>query len=126
MKNMFDGASIFNGNISAWNVSKLFDMNGMFRNAYAFNQFIRSWNVYNVIYMQSMFENTVSFDQNISRWDVSNVDDENLYSMFNGANAMLARYPQLKTNTSANTPSEEVAGIREWFNQTDVIYRSSV
>ena len=38
MKNMFNNAAKFNGNISGWNVSQVEDMSGMFAHAQTFNQ----------------------------------------------------------------------------------------
>jgi len=47
-------------------------MYGMFANATLFNQNISSWNIANVTTMNRMFYRT-SFNQNISGWNVSNV-----------------------------------------------------
>ena len=43
VNSMFRGATIFNQNISTWDVSRVEDMVGMFRNATIFNQDIHSW-----------------------------------------------------------------------------------
>jgi surface protein len=45
MASMFYGATAFNQDISAWNVSKVTTMNSMFYNATNFNQDLGSWNV---------------------------------------------------------------------------------
>jgi surface protein len=78
MGNMFNGAVIFNKDISSWNVSKVTNMFGMFLNAFAFNQPIANWErtdstLANVTSMYSMFENADSFNQPIGNWNVSKV-----------------------------------------------------
>ena len=50
--------SIFNGDISKWNVSKVRDMYGMFFWAESFNQPIENWNVSKVKNMRAMFKNS--------------------------------------------------------------------
>ena len=92
MKNMFNNAAKFNGNISGWNVSQVEDMSGMFAHAQAFNQDISNWKVGNVknmggvnFYKGGMFEGAKAFNQDLSKWDVSKV--ENMSYMFNGATA---------------------------------------
>ena len=73
MEGMFYGATIFNDDISGWDVSNVTDMNEMFQNATAFNQDISGWNVNNVTNMKNMFNGATSFNQDISSWNVSNV-----------------------------------------------------
>ncbi len=55
MANMFNGATLFNQNISGWNVSSVTNMNSMFDFASTFNQDISVWNVSSVTNMRSMF-----------------------------------------------------------------------
>ena len=75
MKSMFDNASSFNGDISGWNVSGVTDMGSMFANAFSFNRSLNSWNVSGVADMDSMFFAATSFDQPLNSWDVSSVTD---------------------------------------------------
>lgn len=70
--------TIFDQDISEWDVSRIVDMNGMFQNS-KFNQDISGWNVSNVKYMQNMFRAS-DFNKDIGLWDVGNV--ENMSSMF--------------------------------------------
>ena len=72
--------SIFNGDISKWNVSKVRNMSGMFYDAKSFNQPIGDWDVSNVKDMSDMFYGAESFNKPIGDWDVSNVRD--MYGMF--------------------------------------------
>lgn len=70
---MFFGASLFNSNISAWDVSNIITMNSMFKNTVQFNNNLSQWNVSSVISMNNMFENATIFNQNLSNWCVSNI-----------------------------------------------------
>jgi surface protein len=85
MFQMFRGATIFNQDISKWDVSKVIDMSFMFRQATAFNQDIRAWDVGNVTDMTVMFSVASAFNQDIGDWNVSNV--ANMSNMFAGASA---------------------------------------
>ena len=83
MSEMFLGATVFNGDISDWDVSKVTNMSNMFNMAIRFNQPLNDWNVSEVTSMNNMFFNAEVFNGNISSWDVSAVDD--MSSMFQGA-----------------------------------------
>lgn len=83
LQNLFANCTLFNDDISMWNVSTITDMSGMFSGATAFNQPIGSWNVSNVNDMTDMFANASAFNQDISNWDVS--DALVMDGMFNGA-----------------------------------------
>ena len=60
--------SVFNGNISCWNVSNVKNMAGMFSFS-CFNGDISKWNVSSVKYMSYIFVNSV-FNQDISNWNI--------------------------------------------------------
>ena len=83
MTEIFKDATLFNQDISSWDVSNVTDMKSMFNGASVFNQPIGSWNVRNVKDMKSVFNGASKFNQPIGSWDVSNVI--NMESMFNGA-----------------------------------------
>jgi len=72
MFSMFKGATIFNQNLSAWNVSNVLEMGSMFLNAIAFNQNISSWNISKVTGMTDMFKNvtlsTTNYDALLTGW----------------------------------------------------------
>ena len=46
----------FNGDLSAWNVANVTDMECMFKGAVAFNGDLSAWNVANVREMDSIFD----------------------------------------------------------------------
>ena len=88
MHNLFYYYSVFNGDISNWNVSNVTDMSGMFYecNYTGKNGDISNWDVSNVKNMSYMFAGSI-FNEDISNWDVSNVKDMHRmfqYSAFDG------------------------------------------
>ncbi len=88
MEQTFCGANLFNQNIGNWNVANVTTMSSMFAcfiGYAAFNQYIGNWNVTKVTNMRQMFFNASSFNQNISSWNVGNVT--NMSYMFKSAAA---------------------------------------
>ena len=75
MSHMFDGAEAFDGDLSGWNVSGVTDMGLMFRDAYGFGSDLSGWDVSNVTSMRLMFSSAFSFNSDISGWNVSKVAD---------------------------------------------------
>ena len=78
-------ASLFDGDVSDWNVSKVTDMTRMFRGAVSFNQSLNSWDVSSVKSMTGMFSQADSFNQPLDKWNVSSVTD--MQSMFERASS---------------------------------------
>jgi surface protein len=62
------GTSVFNGDISGWDVSNVTNMSGMLLGATLFNQDISSWNVSNVNDMSEMLDGT-----NLSTTNYNNI-----------------------------------------------------
>ena len=85
MGHMFDGASSFDGDLSAWDVSNVDDISYMFKDAQSFNSDLSDWDVSSVTDMDGMFWNATSFDSDLSDWDVSRVTD--MYGMFASASS---------------------------------------
>jgi len=112
MRNIFQGAINFNGDITGWDVTKAHNMSNIFNGATSFNQNLSSWSVYNVTDMRnmffdassynnggqaldwsasslsattvsSMFEKATSFNQDVSNWNVTSIHD--FRKMFKGA-----------------------------------------
>ena len=73
--NPVPGANKFNGDLSAWNVSRVTDMESMFAWASSFNSDISSWDVASVTSMKRMFSQVVLFNADVSTWHVSSVID---------------------------------------------------
>ncbi len=84
MTQMFSGTP-FNQDISSWDVSSVTDMTQMFEDSSVFNQDISGWDVSNVTSMFRLFSGSTVFNQDISSWDVSSVTE--MISMFNNATA---------------------------------------
>lgn len=108
---MFFDASLFNGDISSWDVSNVTSMSSLFGNT-SFNQDISSWDVSNVTNMVQVFFDT-PFNQNISNWDVGNVKD--MRNMF--LNATAFNQPLNDWNVSSVTDMESMFGNASSFNQ---------
>jgi surface protein len=130
---MFNGATMFNWDITSWNTAKVTNMSSMFQGAAAFNRAISSWNIekvtnlsymfygataYNngdsantwvtspsVTSMAYMFYNAPSFNRYIRGWYTQSTTD--LTNMFTNATAFqLAYYPTTPGyDTSQSTPS---------------------
>ncbi len=85
MRNMFDGATSFNGDLSGWNTAKVTNMYAMFQNATAFNGDVSGWNVEAVTAMAYMFAGATSFNGDLSGWNTASVTG--MSSMFRNATA---------------------------------------
>jgi surface protein len=78
ISSIFNGANLFNQDISSWDVGNVTDMSFAFQ-ASRFNQPIGVWNVSTVTSFAAMFTSS-SFNQNIDNWNMSNAVSIN--SMF--------------------------------------------
>lgn len=80
LSSVFRNNSLFNDDISSWDVSNVTTLESAFREAESFNQDISGWDVSNVTNMFYTFYKAYSFNQDLNSWDVSKVTDMN--SMF--------------------------------------------
>ncbi|NDH40797.1 MAG: BspA family leucine-rich repeat surface protein, partial [Gammaproteobacteria bacterium] len=72
-------------NGSAWDVSQVRNFDGAFTNS--FNQDLSSWNVGNARQLSDMFKNNHHFNQNLSAWADKLTELVTMENMFNGARA---------------------------------------
>lgn len=102
--NLFKGCTLFNGDVSGWDVSNVTNMMGMFQECSAFNQPLNTWNVSNVTNMGYMLYGTTIFDQPLNTWDVSKVTDMS-YMFFNSRafNQNISTWNVLNVTTMSNT-----------------------
>lgn len=120
MSNAFRN-SIFNEDISGWDVSNVTNMNYMFEQATNFNQDIGSWDVGNVTSMQWMFAgrdpktggSATTFNQNIGSWDVSKVTDmRNMFYLNTAFNQNIGNW-----NTGSVTTMQYMFNNASTFDQ---------
>lgn len=110
---MFLNASIYNQNISGWNVSNVTDMSNMFYKAFTFNNGgspLLNWDVSNVTSMDSMFGLVPAFNANIGTWNVSNV--RNMKDMLIGAISF--------NHNLSSWNIENVIDMTEMFNSSGI------
>lgn len=83
MSALFLGCSVFNQNISQWNVSRVTNMCCMFYGCTHFNQDISTWNTANVVNMRGMFYQALPMSHTILlKWNTEKVT--NLSEVFKG------------------------------------------
>lgn len=73
LREAFSGATLFNGDISNWDVSNVNSLENTFYAATSFNQPLDNWDVSHVTTLFSTFEFAESFNQPLDSWDVSSV-----------------------------------------------------
>ncbi|MFV0483409.1 MAG: BspA family leucine-rich repeat surface protein [Bacteroidales bacterium] len=93
MSSMFEGASIFDLDISNWNVDSVKNMSSMFKDAIAFNQDLDNLDFSNVKDMSNMFNGATKFDQDIGKWEIASL--ENAEGMFENAKLSVPNYDSL-------------------------------
>ena len=81
MHSMFDGATVFNGDVSNWNPKSAINMHAMFRDAVAFQGIgnLNNWTVGSVHDFSSMFDGCAVFNGDVQEWDTSSVCNTCIY-----------------------------------------------
>ena len=116
---MFQGATLFNQDISGWDITNLTNTSYMFNGATNFNQNLTSWNFANVSNMTGMFQGATTFNNgtnanmNISTFRTSG--SVLMDSMFQGAVAFNRNITQW--NTSAVSSMSNMFNGASLFNQ---------
>ena len=103
---MFAGASVFNGDISTWDVSSCVNFSNMLQNMNAFNQPLNSWNMTRAsgtVQVGYMFANSV-FNQPLNNWDTSK------FNVFLGMFAFGASFDQDISSWDTTGFTSSVAG----------------
>ena len=117
MRQMLSGATAFNQNVGAWDVSTVTEMSGLFAGATSFNQNISQWNTSSVTDFSSMFAGATAFNngengsfaQNSlassgTKWSMAKAT--NLSSMFAGAtsfNQLVSNWDVTKVTNFSST-----------------------
>jgi Mycoplasma protein of unknown function, DUF285 len=98
---MFQNASVFNEDISSWNLNNTLSTKSMFQNAVLFNQDLGSWTLGNVKDIRDMFQGAASFSSNLCSWDLDSLlhDTAAVTNMFNGSNCPDQRNPNIHAIT---------------------------
>jgi surface protein len=65
--------TVFNQDISSWDVSNVEDMRDMFFSNTSFNQPIGSWNTSSLTSITQMLRTASAFDQDLSNWVVTGI-----------------------------------------------------
>lgn len=76
---MFYDATLFNQDISMWDISQLINIESMFNQASSFNQDISSWVPKNVTEALFAFSKATAFNQDLSQWCVPKLTQEPFY-----------------------------------------------
>ena len=113
---MFQNASVFNSDLSAWasKVSNVTNMSGMFASASAFNSDLSAWDVSNVTNMSYMFQGATAFTSDISAWNVSNVTD--MSYMFESASVFISDLSAWASKVSNVTDMSRMFQTASAFN----------
>ncbi|NRD23805.1 BspA family leucine-rich repeat surface protein [Winogradskyella litoriviva] len=113
MESLFEGATVFNNDITSWDTSNVTNMSRTFALAQQFNQDINTWNVSLVTNMSGMFDEASSFNQDLNSWNTGNVT--NMFTMFRVANNFNGNISAW--DTSSVTTMGEMFAEASIFNQ---------
>lgn len=116
MDNLFS-RTLFNEDISKWDVSNVNSMQFMFAFANDFNQPLGNWDTSSVLNMYGMFYKAYSFNQPINNWDVTNVEDMSDMFAYTNFNQELDGWNliKLKEMNSMFYASKFNKSIKNWY-----------
>lgn len=83
LSGMFRSCSLFDGDLSGWDISKITSLSTMFQDASAFNGDVTTWETGNVEFMLSTFSGASQFNRDIRDWNLQKAT--NTGGMFYGA-----------------------------------------
>eukprot|EP00978_Attheya_sp_CCMP212_P024971 scaffold79426_cov35-Attheya_sp.AAC.2 len=103
---MFFDASVFNGDVSTWDVSSVTNMQEMFWRASAFNQDVSGWDVSNVTNMQAMFYDASVFNHSLCDWASKSPQLGVAIVMFAGASSCVTQATPVLNNGTPGDPHD--------------------
>ena len=107
MSSMFEGATSFTRDLSNWTdqgtgTANVRNMSAMFKGATSYNQFNSQWDVSSVTDMSSMYEGATSYNKTPSNWGTGTANVRNMSSMFKGATS----FDQLLNNWDVSSVTD--------------------
>ncbi len=110
---IFSFTDAFNGDISAWDVSSVMNMSQAFQQARAFNRDISAWEPAAVTNMNRMFKDTGTFNQDLEEWKDHLTLDAN--GKFTGNKTNMFRDSGLDSNPNTNDDSGPQPNYPSWY-----------
>ena len=113
MSRMFNGATSFNGDISAWNIQAVTDMSNMFNNARAFARDITGWNAAAIAAARHATQVFGMF-KNATAWRAIYTNTQTSYFSVNDGPPHLWTAGAAGGGAGAAAPGASVADFPEW------------
>lgn len=123
---MFSGCSLFEGDVSGWDVSLVEQFDSMFINCTVFNTDISGWDTSSALDFTNMLRSCPAFDQNLAAWDVSSVAD--MTSMFQSSTLSTANYSNTLIGWAAQSVQANVPfhGGNSTYNPAGLVARNTL
>jgi surface protein len=117
LKQMVQGATKFNQDVSSWSTSTVTDMSSMFAGATAFNKTVNTWNTANVTNFSSMFAGATAFN---------NGDNSNIISKSMATSSNLWSFAKATNLSSMFAGATSFNQVVSGWNVTKVTDFSSI